>query len=188
MNEVIFTDKGLVINYDNGNAKWKKKADAQHAADRPYLDAMHREVAKLIANISDDCMRVDAILQDDGGMPDFSLDGIALSWHDVNINYAYATRPGALNAFATECVAYISREKFEAIKAAQATEKNQKIEKDLAYINNLTGTPVPENAIRAYKQYGGNAEAAWEAEDEFSSALIRRWAPYIEVQFNSKDI
>ena len=41
---------------------------------------------------------------------------------------------------------------------------------------------IPQEAIEAYNEYKGDANKAWEAEDEKAWALINKLAPYIEAQ------
>lgn len=76
-------------------------------------------------------------------------------------------------------------EQDEAYKVQAATEKAAEEEKTAiseAREKELKETEIPQRAVNAYDQYHGDAEEAWEDENETAWALIREWTPYIEAQ------
>lgn len=167
-------------------AKWAAKQAGQATIDKPLLEAMWAKVAELRAIIPADHVRVDVKQTGDlDGDPilEYTVDGVKLSWDDVNhIGTASAIRPGALGAFAAEWICSISKAKFEEIKAAQQTATDTKKAAKEARQKELAETPIPAAAVQAYNYYHGDANKAWENEDESAWALIEKWTPYIEVQ------
>jgi hypothetical protein len=76
----------------------------------------------------------------------------------------------------------ISRAKLSEISKEQGIEIAKKEEKRKAFERELLGTAVPVYAREAYRKYNGDADRAWESEDETAWAMISKWAPYIEAQ------
>lgn len=66
----------------------------------------------------------------------------------------------------------------EAETAEQAARADCKTQAEAS----LLATKVPADALAAYKRFGGDHEAAWEAEDEMAWALIQQYGPAIEAQ------
>lgn len=73
-------------------------------------------------------------------------------------------------------------EEYKVYKENKTIEDNKKKETEEARLTELKETKIPEMAIKAYKHYKGNAEAAWEDENETAWALIKKWKPYIIAQ------
>lgn len=165
---------------------WAKEKAAREALDQPLLDAMHVEANRLRATIPADHLEVKIVQTgsaDGDPILEYSVDGVKLNWSDVTIiGVASAIRPGALGAFATVYVASIRREQLEQIKATQNKITVKKAETQAARQKELTETVIPQDALDAYEEYKGDAEVAWEAEDETAWALINKWTPYIETQ------
>lgn len=67
------------------------------------------------------------------------------------------------------------------IDGKKATEEAVRPAKEAAE-KELKETEIPVEAVKAYNQYHGDAEKAWENENETAWALIRKWSPYIEAQ------
>jgi hypothetical protein len=166
--------------------KWAAKQAEQAAIDKPLLDAMNAEAARLRALIPVYCIEVTVKKTGDlDGDPilEYTADGIQINWGDAEvIGWASATRPGALGSFASICVAYISQKRLREIKTAQATAKEAKELAKEAMEKGLKEALIPQRAIDAYNQYHGDADEAWEDENETAWAMIREWAPYIEAQ------
>jgi molecular chaperone DnaK (HSP70) len=168
------------------DAKWAADKAIKDVADQPLLDAMHAHVAELMAQIPVD--HVQLTVKQTGDMDgdpilEYTADGVKLGWQDITmIGVASAIRPGAWGAFASIRVASISRARLEEIRAeqqtksaaAQATKDTRKKE--------LAETAIPASAVEAYNYYHGDADKAWENEDESAWAAINKWSPYIETQ------
>jgi hypothetical protein len=59
---------------------------------------------------------------------------------------------------------------------------------EAAKIAEIKAVEIPAAAISAYNRYHGNAETAWENEDETAWALINKWSPYIEAQHGTDPV
>jgi len=167
-------------------AKWAAEKAAQDAIDRPLIEKMEREAAELRAQIPEDHVEVTVTKTGDlDGWPilEYKVGDTTLNWDQVNmIGSACAVRPGALGAFAEVWVASISRERLEEIRAQQQADAEASRAKKEAREKELRETPIPQEALSAYRHYHGDADAAWENEDEAAWALIEKWTPYIEAQ------
>ena len=158
----------------------------QDAIDKPLIEAMKANEAPLRASIPAD--HVEVIIKQTGDldgdpMLTYRADGIKLGWQDVNIiGVASAVRPGAMGAFVSVYIASISRERLEEIRAAQQVNSAASQTAKEARQKELKETIIPESALSAYRHYHGDADKAWEDENETSWALIRHWTPYIEMQ------
>ena len=108
------------------DARWATKQAEQDAIDQPLLDAMYAKADKLRSQIPADHVEVKVTKTGDlDGDPilEYTVDGIKLNWQDVSVvGWASAIRPGALGAFASICIASISKDGLEQIKIAQAKE------------------------------------------------------------------
>jgi hypothetical protein len=170
---------------DNKRAAAARQAE-QDAKDKPLLDAMWAEVEELKRQMPANHVLVTATKTGDSdGWPlmDYEACGVKLRSDEINhIGWASAIRPGALGAFEEVKVCSIDRDKLIQIKADREREDAEKAEKKAAREKELAETPVPECAIEAYNHYHGNADKAWESEDEASWALIFHWSPFIETQ------
>lgn len=167
-------------------AAWQARAERMAAQDAPLLAAMRAEVEVLIAQIPAHGVRV--IVTQTGsadGDPiyDYEAEGVKLSWQDIiHVGSAHARRDQTLSAFASELVDYISRERLEQIRIGrQASVEAGKVQR-AERRRDLTETTVPASALAAYKTYGGDDEAAWDAGDESAWSLIREWGDHIEAQ------
>lgn len=171
-------------------ARWAAKRAADEAVDQIELDKMSAKVAELVAQIPDTHIRVTVTKTGDlDGDPilEFEAENVKLSWSQVEkVGWAGAIRPGALGAFAEEWICMISRDKLAGIAVEQGVKIAEKEAKKAARRKELEETPVPAGALEDYRRYRGNADKAWEAEDEGAWAVINRWAPYIEAQYNSR--
>jgi hypothetical protein len=167
-------------------AKHAAEKAAQDAIDNELLDVMNAKAATLIAQIPADHVRVTVKkIGDADGDPilEYAANGVKLGWHDVTIiGWASAIRPGALGSFAEICVASIDREKLEQIRTAQQASTIAKQAAKESREKELQETAIPQYAIDAYNHYHGDADAAWEDENEGDWAMIEKWAPYIEAQ------
>lgn len=164
---------------------WKRyeaRRAAERLADQPLLDKMHEEVAEMVAKIPADYVRVTVTQTGDlDGSPilEYEAEGVTLRWDQVEVvGTACAIRPNCMGAFAEERVCMISRAKLYEI--AKEIAKKEEAQKEAE--RELTETVIPTYAREAYRKYNGDADKAWENEDETSWALISRWAPYIEAQ------
>lgn len=117
-------------------AKWAQKRIEQDAIDQPLIDAMTAEADRLRTQIPADHLEVTVTQTGDlDGDPilKYTIDGIKVNRQDVNIvGWASAIRPGAMGAFASVCVASISIDKLEQIRAAQAEAAAAKFAKKAA--------------------------------------------------------
>lgn len=168
------------------DARWAAKQAEQDAIDQPLLDAMHAKADMLRSQIPVDHVEVSVTKTGDlDGDPilEYIASGVKLNWQDVIIiGWVSAIRPGALGALAEICIASISKDRLEQIKATQARAV---ADKKVTQVNKeLTETEIPQYAIESYNRYNGSSEAAWENEDETAWALIERWTPYIEAQWD----
>lgn len=184
----------LVVEYDNIQAqlkieretKWAADKAIKDAADQPLLDAMQAHAAELKAQIPTGHIQV-TVKQtgDTDGDPilEYTADGVKLNWRDVNnIGTASAIRPGALGAFASEHVCSIGKDRLAEIREMQAAKAaTAQAAKEVRQVE-LKTTIIPDEALSAYNHYHGDANKAWENEDETSWALIQKWTPYIETQ------
>ncbi len=168
---------------------WKRyeaRRAAERLADQPLLDKMKEEVAEMVAKIPADHVRVTATQTGDlDGSPimEYEAEGVTLRWDQVEVvGTACAIRPNCMGAFASECVCMISRAKLSEIAKEQGIEIAKKETERKEVERELTETVIPTYAREAYRKYNGDADKAWENEDEVSWALISRWAPYIEAQ------
>ncbi|SPF51221.1 hypothetical protein SBF1_50105 [Candidatus Desulfosporosinus infrequens] len=158
----------------------------REAIDNPLLEDMEAEAVELRKKIPTGHIEVD--VEDNGnldGYPNlkYSVNGVELPWDKVNhIGTASAIRPGALGSFAQIYVVSIAKDQIEQIKKEQEEKSAINQAKKEAYQRELTGTIIPPAALEAYNYYHGDAELAWEKEDESSWALIERWTTYIEAQ------
>jgi hypothetical protein len=68
-------------------------------------------------------------------------------------------------------------------EAEQDTEyKDSKKAAEAEQEEKLQETEIPAAAVKAYNQYHGDENEAWEEGNETAWALIQKWAPYIEAQ------
>jgi hypothetical protein len=74
-------------------------------------------------------------------------------------------------------------EEYKAYKAAKVAAEEAARPAKEAKEKELKETPVPQNALEAYRRYRGDEDAAWEDSNELAWSLIRQWAPYIEAQY-----
>jgi len=158
----------------------------REAIDRPLLDEMYAKAEELRKQIPEGHVEVTVTKTGDlDGWPilEYEADGVKLRRDEVKmIGSACAVRPGALGAFAEIWIASIDRNKLEEIRT-----RNQKAAKDKAAAKEarrkeLMEAEIPQCAIEDYNRYKGDAEKAWEAQDEGAWAMIEKWAPYIEAQ------
>lgn len=166
--------------------KWAAKKAVQDAIDNPLLEAMRANAAKLHKQIPAGHIEVE--VKDNGdfdGYPnlDYFVNDVKLHWSKVNnIGVASAIRPGALGSFARIYVVSIAKTEFDQIKKEQETKKTADQSRKEARQKELAETVIPPQALAAYNDYAGDADKAWENEDEAAWALIERWTPYIEAQ------
>jgi len=89
-------------------------------------------------------------------------------------------------AIYNEIMAAIAEAKIEASTDTEVIEHDAKvtakIEKEEKVIAEMKTVLIPQTAISAYKHYQGDENKAWEDENETAWALIKKWAPYIEIQ------
>jgi hypothetical protein len=168
-------------------ARWAEEKAKQEAIDRPLLEEMERKAAELRAQIPEDHIEVTITKTGDSdGWPilDYEADGVKLSWEDVNmLGSACAIRPGAMGAFAEVWIGSIAKNKLEEIRLNQQKKAAEKQVKREEWARERNETPIPPEALAAYRKYHGDAEKAWENEDETAWAMIRKWTPYIETQY-----
>lgn len=158
----------------------------QEAIDKPLLDEMYAKAEKLRAQIPEGYVEVTVTKTGDSdGWPilEYEADGVKLRWDEVKmIGSACAIRPGALGAFAEIWIASIDRNRLEEIRARNQKDTEDKAAAKEAHRKELMETEIPQCAIEDYNRYKGDAEKAWEAQDEGAWAMIEKWAPYIEAQ------
>jgi len=111
------------------DAEFAARAAAQAAIDAGPLAEMRAEEARLVTMIPAGAVRC-AITEhsdgDGGTYPTFSAEGVDIrDWHKCGDGWAYATRPGEKNPFASVGVFYATRAEIDAIKAAQAEKERQ---------------------------------------------------------------
>lgn len=168
-------------------ARWMARRAEEEAIARPLLDAMNRQADELRKQIPAGHVevKVEKVGDADGDpIYGYTADGVKLSWRDVKIvGCASATYPNALAPFAEVVIASIERSKLEQIRAAQAEKATADAAAREARRKELLETPIPQDALDDYNRYRGDADAAWEAEDETAWARINKWALYIETQY-----
>lgn len=165
------------------SAFWaQQRSDYARDVELPLIAAMQARAAELRAQIPQGAIEVCAKQEgsaDGDPLMSYTANGIEIDWRDVEIvGTASAIRPGALGAFATITVAYTTAAKV----GAKIDLDNQRAEKRAAERRELLATSIPPSALDSYKQYRGDAEAAWAAGDESAWAAINNWSPYIEAQ------
>lgn len=159
---------------------------AEKAKDQPFIDAMNAKVAELKKQLPANHVFVTATQTGDmDGDPIMAYEaaGVNLKWDEINvIGWASAIRPGALGAFEQVCVCSIDRDALVQSKIKHEEEAIASAAKKAEYKAKLQNTVIPDDAISDYNRYHGNADKAWEAEDEGAWAMIEKWSPYIEAQ------
>lgn len=128
----------LVATYDaarkaeqsTNEARWAAQRAEQDAIDKPLLAAMDIKAARLRSMVP--VGSVEVVSKKTGeydGSPimDYTAEGVKICWKDIVVHgYACALRPGALDAFASLCIASIPRAKLEMIKRAREVAKAEK--------------------------------------------------------------
>lgn len=182
--------RALVENRNAINDAWQSAIKAKHQAQQqaeqakrqPLIDAMHAEAESLRANIPPGAVPVSITKTGDAdGIPIYRYEagGVELPWTAVNMmGTPVAILPGALSHFAEEPVGYTTPDKIDEQKRKNADAKARKEANE----HELLTAEIPEHARQAYRQYDGDADAAWEQEDETAYGLIMRWGPYIQAQ------
>ena len=118
-------------------AKWAAQKAEQEAAEKPLIDAMNEEADRLRTQLPEGHTFVEV---KEIGCADpiieYYVDGKKVNRNDVNvIGWATATRPGAMAPFKSVCIASISLEKLEEIKAKiENTEMERQAEKEKAKV------------------------------------------------------
>lgn len=124
------------IEQEKQDREWKEKTETE---DAPYLAAMNIAADNLKKLIPSDHIAVEVTQtgdMDGDAILKYEADGIEINWRDVTVHgWAYAIRDGAMNSFRNICIASISREKIEEIKAKKiaiqkAQEEKIQIEKN----------------------------------------------------------
>jgi len=136
-------------------AKWADQRKAEAEADAPLLKAMKERAARLRAEIPEDVVLVTVTQTGDldgDAILNYSAEGVTLRWDQVTVQgWACAIRPGALGAFRSVCVAWISGEDLAAIKREQvgaeerekeATEQKKAVREAKFARARETGEPV----------------------------------------------
>jgi hypothetical protein len=111
---------------------WAKKRAEEEAAAKPLIEAMNAKAEELRRSIPADHIEVQAEqIGSFDGYPqmEYTVDGFEIGWEDVNVvGWATATWPNALSPFQSICIASISREKLEELKAAKVAAEKKKAE------------------------------------------------------------
>ena len=143
-------------------AKWAKQRDDQAAADKPHINKMLADEAVLVAQIPAGAIRVTCnqtgSLDGDATL-EYQADGVALNWSDVTmIGCASAIRTGAMGAFDTRRVAYITRDdltKIVADRQAKKEAEETKQQAEVARIETLQKTakePGKPQVLRTWSE------------------------------------
>ena len=115
-------------------ARWAAQRAEEEAKKKPLLDAMYAEAKELRERIPADHVEVKAEqIGDFDGWPQmrYTVDGFEIDREHVNVvGWASAIWPGALAPFASICIASISREKLEELKAEKEAEEKRKTESE----------------------------------------------------------
>jgi len=125
--------------------RWETERLEKIEKERPMLESMNKKAQEFRGQIPEDGIpvKIEKTGNMDGDdMLEYSVDGVKLSWRDiVYVGTASAIRPGAMGAFASVRVAYITRTKLEEIKLknqAEKTGKEEKIQAEKQRIETLT--------------------------------------------------
>lgn len=120
---------------DAQQAEQKAKQEAAQARERELIEEAKAKLPGLIAQIPAGGVRVSVISTgyfDGQENHRYEADGEALNWDQITmIGWASAIHPGAWNPFWSEGVAYISREKLDAIRSERQA-KQQAAQKEAA--------------------------------------------------------
>ena len=150
-------------------AHWNRERDEFQAAQRAQVPAGH--VYLRFAESEDDGWTEVYVTPDGTRVKGVALAGGQRAETGMGA-WAYAT-PEAVAA-AVERQAERERDQAERDAARDRTNAARRAE--------LLAEVVPDDALDAYRRYGGSAERAWEREDETAYALIGRWDLAIEAQ------
>ena len=141
-------------------AKWAAERAKQAAEDAPLIAAMDAEVDILRATIPSGSIAVECRQTGDlDGDPiyRYEADGVEVGWQDVVIlGRPCAVRPGALGAFAEQCVAYITPAKLAEVRARiDATTARRAREAAEEAARPQTTKPCPYCGTYCYGDCGG---------------------------------
>ncbi len=161
-------------------AKWAAKKAAEDAADKPLLDVMQAEAERLRNLIPGNHLQVTVKEGGDADgwkLHDYIVDGIKVNFSDVVVHgWASAIRPGAIGAFAEICVASISRDRLEEIKAAKVAAENKKAEAEKAEADRIAAIFVAAQATGKRQELEHFCADCNDPHEECSTDVVTVWA------------